>query len=240
MLSHYYQQCDSALYQRYRKKYDQLLKQWIEKWEEKLYGKIRLLSGKAGIRFFHAGLLDQTIDLYINDRKIVSELPYGAVTNYVQIDEGDHWIQGYPVGKNDDPILSYLFSVRSEKVYTLVLWQENKSKKLAILPFYDPLSIEPHQVKLRFIQLSPEVAPCDLILHDQTVLFRNVSFTEATGYRMLPPGSYTFALRLTGTNQIVFQKDNPVRLRASQVITVVVLGGKGSDHPFQMFFIQDL
>jgi len=82
---------------------------------------------------------------------------------------------------------------------------------------------------VKFAHLSPNAGAVDVTVPDGKILFKNVNYKESTDYIQVPPGTYTFDVRPTGTKTTALYVPN-VRLKAQRFYTVYAVGLVG-DHP---------
>jgi len=188
----------------------------------------RVAPMNSYIRVLHASPKSPAVDVYINDMLKFKNLTYGSFSNYVEVISGDYNIKLYPAGTKTTPVLNKNVFIPPEKIYTVAA--------IGVLPKIDLLLVlEPkvnnptNNAYVKFAHLSPNAGAVDVTVPDGKILFKNVNYKESTDYIQVPPGTYTFDVRPTGTKTTALYVPN-VRLKSQRFYTVYAVGLAG-DHP---------
>lgn len=185
----------------------------------------------AGVRIFHAATKwQEEVDVYMDRKRMVRRLPYGAITNYVSVHGGDSYLQ---ISRNQDPdgaILSQILSVRDGKLCTLALIDsEDPSKKTPTLMTIPDLIEEKEEVgQVRFVHLSAHGPIVDLLANDR-VIFRNVPFTHLTRYVPIQSGQVELTLQISGTRNEQKEKVS-FPIFSKQIVSIFYLGDNQKGH----------
>jgi hypothetical protein len=107
--------------------------------------------------------------------------------------------------------------------YTAVAFA--KGSKGFLLKVYKDGSARPGTARLRVIHAAPELGSPDAKLGQRTVA-EKLTFTEATPYLSVVPGSYTLAVVKPGGTSPIFQKQ--VALSAGAAMTGILAGSGGA------------
>lgn len=192
----------------------------------------------AGVRILHAATKwQEEVDAYMDGKRMVRRLPYGAITNYVSVHSGDSYLQ---ISRNQTPdgaILSQILSVRDGKLCTLALIDsKDPSKKIPKLMVIPDLIVEKEEVgQVRFVHLSSHGPIVDLLANDR-VIFHNVPFTHLTRYVPIQPGQVELKLQITDTRKAQQQKVS-FPLFSRQIISIFYIGDDQQGH--RLVLVQD-
>lgn len=189
------------------------------------------------VRVIHTVPGAPNVDVYANDKKIVSNLAYGKYTDYLSIPEGKYKISLYPAGKKDSPILSDMLTVNNDSVMTIAALGNPDDIELCSIADANETR-KPDKAKIRFIHLSPNAPAVDITLPDGTVLFNNVPFAHLTNYIDVMPMNYTLQVRVAGTDNVVLTVPN-VKPEANKFYSVYAIGLVGDTPALQALFVQD-
>ncbi len=189
------------------------------------------------VRVIHTVPDAPNVDIYANDKLIVSNLAYGKYTDYLTVPKGNYKISLYVAGTKDSPVLSEMLTV-------------NNNSKLTVAAIGNLSDIELRQIMdanevnkngkamIRFLHLSPNAPAVDITLPDGTVIFGNVSFDHITPYIDVMPMNYTLQVRVAGTDNVVLTVPN-LNLDADKYYSVYAIGLVGTKPELQALFIQD-
>ncbi len=174
------------------------------------------------VRVIHTVPDAPEVDVYANDKLIISDLAYGDYTDYLSIPEGTYKISLYVAGTKNSPVLANMLTVNKNSILTvaavgtlsdiglLAITDANKSRKT-------------EKAMIRFIHLSPNAPAVDITLPNGTVIFSNVSFKQKTPYIDVDPMNYTLQVRAAGTSNVVLTVPN-VNLIADKYYSVYAIG----------------
>lgn len=192
----------------------------------------------AGVRILHAATRWQDeLDVYMDGKRMVRRLPYGAITNYVSVHSGDSYLQFSRNQTPDGAILSQILSVREGKLCTLALIDSDdsskKTPKLMTIPDFIEEKEEVGQV--RFVHLSANGPIVDLLANGR-VIFHNVPFTHLTRYVPIQPGQIELKLQITGTCKTQ-QERVSFPILSKQIVSIFYLGDNQRGH--RIVLVQD-
>lgn len=189
------------------------------------------------VRVIHTVPGAPNVDVYANDKKIVSNLAYGNYTDYLSIPEGRYKISLYPAGKKDSPILSDMLTVNNDSVMTVAAFGNPDDIELCSISDANETK-KPDKAMIRFIHLSPNAPAVDITLPDGTILFDNVPFAHLTNYIDVAPMNYTLQVRVAGTDNVVLTVPN-VKPEANKFYSVYAIGLVGDTPALQALLVQD-
>lgn len=173
-------------------------------------------------RLLHASPDAPPVDVYLNDRKVASNLTYRNFTGYLKIPTGLYTIKVYPAGTTTNPVISTQLQVPARSIYTLAVI--GKLQDISLQPILEPvISYNPGTSLIRFIHLSPNTPPVDITLPSGQRLFKDVEYREVTGYIPINPGTYTIQARPAGTDNIALVVPN-INLLPNRIYSVYAIG----------------
>jgi Domain of unknown function (DUF4397) len=182
---------------------------------------MNLSSQPAYARVLHAVPDAPDVDVYINAKRVLRDVAFKDISDYLTLPAGKYHIDIYPAGTGVNTLISKKVTIEPGKVYTLAA--VGSSKKLQLLPYIDDPSVPNGETKIKFIHLSPDAPAVDIGVKGGDTVFPDISFKQATEYLNLTPMTVNLEARIAGTNDKVL--DIPgVSLKANQPYTIVALG----------------
>lgn len=154
------------------------------------------------IRFLHASPNTPAIDIYINGKKAVSNLPYGSLAGYAALPTNLHKIETYPTGQTIDPLLSIPMSLGEDTFTTMTIAGLLPSLQYRI--YRDRKENVPtNESYIRFVHLSPRTPAVDVVLETGETLFSSITFGRTEQYKKINPGVYKLHVRASGTPNVL-------------------------------------
>lgn len=188
------------------------------------------------IRVLHASPDASAVDVYANGIPIARNLTYKNFTEYLQLLAGDYNVAVYPAGTTETPLIQTSVEISPQTSYTLAV--AGRLIDPGILPVPEPrMTIPPGRVMLRFVHLSPNAPSVDVTSND-FIIFREVGFKEISEYTLVDPGTYTFQLLLSGTNEVLLTVPNAT-LSADRFYTTYLVGLGGATPPLELLIPLD-
>ncbi|MCL6616346.1 MAG: DUF4397 domain-containing protein [Anoxybacillus ayderensis] len=216
LLARYYQYRDHDQYEKYMRKHMEYVEKIVKSREEER------VDDAGRIRVFHASPNAPAVDVYVNGQKILRNMKYKQLSQYMKVPKGEYRIDVYPAGHTTSPVLSQTIQVLPKMTYTLaVIGDVHRLQLLSILDEpYAPYG----KAKVRFAHFSPDAPAVDIALRGGDVLFQNASFGKVTNYIEAPVNEKLHVdVRVAGTNQVVLSIPN-VRFQPNKSYTVVAVG----------------
>ncbi len=184
------------------------------------------------VRFLHASPGAPNVDIYSNGTLVASNLPYRGFTEYLTAPPGNYSIRVFPAGQKVNPVLDTNAVIQPGTIYTAAI--TGRVPDLSILPVPEPITPIPSgRLNLRFVHLSPDAPAVDVTLPNGTKLFTNISFKQIANYIPVRPGTYTFQLRIAGTNRVILTVPN-MNLKPNRFYTLYAVGLAAGNPPLQL------
>ncbi len=144
------------------------------------------------------------IDVWVDGERVLADLAFKTISDYLALTGGDHRVLGRASGAAANPVLfEFRVSVTPGEAYTLVIAGRTRAGELQTLLVQDDLRLDFRQAKARFLNVLPDAPPLDVVIisdgGEGPLLFRNVGFSRASEYVLLPPGVYDLEVRRAGT-----------------------------------------
>jgi hypothetical protein len=186
------------------------------------------------IRLLHASnSLPSEIDIYINDRKVVTSFAFSGVTNDFVV-PGKFTVTVTKTMKPMEKLWETQIKLTNSGNYTLVITE--KIQRPHLVAFQDDRKTIVGRVKLRLIQLSADVSPLS-VDSNHGVLFSCVPFAHAR-FLTLSPCTVPLEIRLTNTEQTLYQVPT-ISFTAEKVYTLFTVGRTQLEPKFRLLLLED-
>jgi hypothetical protein len=194
-------------------------------------------TGIAHVRLLHASPNSPAVDVYLNDKRIASNLAYRTFTEYLVVPSGNYNIKVYPAGTKINPIINTTLLIPPETFFTLAV--VGNSPNISIYPIPEPpIPLIPGRACVRFVHLAPSAPALDVTHPDGAKIFSNVPYKGYSGYKCLLPGRHSMDVRVAGTNDIALSNPN-IKLLPNRLYTIYLVGLSGTTPPLQMLIALD-
>jgi hypothetical protein len=176
-------------------------------------------GAQARVRVLHLSPDAPKVDVYVDGTSTLTAVPFKTATKHAQVPTGTHTVELRPAGSaNGNPLATARATLAPDTAYTLAA--VGLAAKLQIMVLKDDFTAPPPgKAKLRGIDASPQSPPIDIAIAGGPVLFRNLTFPEATPFATVEAGSMALEVRRAGTEQVVF-KSGARPLPAGAILTV--------------------
>jgi len=189
------------------------------------------------VRILHASPNAPAVDIYANGNIIVSNLAYKEFTQYLPVPSGNYTIKVFPTGNTTTPVIDTDVYIPEDTVTIMAAVGELPDIKL----FQVQESIIPANYGnpcVRFVHLSPNAPAVDVKLADGSIIFENVAYKNSTNYVCVPPGTYSFNVTPTGSDDVVLNVPN-VKLESNKLYTIYAVGVVGGSPGLQVLLVTD-
>ncbi|WP_121821148.1 DUF4397 domain-containing protein [Halostella salina] len=155
--------------------------------------------GTAAVRVAHMSPNAPNVDVYVDDSAVLEDVPFGAVSDYLDVPAGDRQVEITAAGDADTSVFSGTVPVEVDTDYTVAATGEVGDD--ADEPF-EPLVLEDDNsdpgsdtARVRLVHASPDAPAVDVTLAaNGDALYDGVEFGES-GYVEVPAGDYTLQVR---------------------------------------------
>ena len=173
------------------------------------------------IRFFHANPSVGAVDIYINGRKVVSNLTYRNFTEYMKAFPGYYRVAIFRAGTTSDPICINYMNLIGYRIYTAAITQSNESNCIEMIND-NRRFLQKNMAYVRFVQLSANAPQMDVYLDDSLIL-ADLNYREVSRYLAVTPGDHNLKLRDYYSGAVLLE-DPLVSLQGGKAYTIYVVG----------------
>jgi len=188
------------------------------------------------IRVLHASPDAPQIDIEIDGDTIVEGLDFKVVTDYLFLAPGEHTVNIYPTGEDDDqPLYSTTLTMSPDKAYTAAAI--NPLENLDLTVFADETSISEGAASIRVGHLSPDAPSVDVLVNEE-VFFSNASYLDLTPYKELTPVTIDLAVNISGTDDTVISFPQ-TEFEANTLYSIFAVGLAAGEPPLDAVILAD-
>ena len=194
------------------------------------------VSGTALVRVAHFSPDTAGVDIWVDGKKVLENVGYDTVSDYVSLPAGEHDFALRPFGAaaTSKPVVSATATLAAGTAYTIAGVGLNQEIRGQI--FVDDLAAPPAgRAKVRVIDAVVGTNPIDVVLAGATT-FDKVAFAAASPYEPVAPNAYGVRVHESGDPAAVLDVPN-VRVGAGIIYSFAVIGGAGK--PLQLVPVVD-
>jgi Domain of unknown function (DUF4397) len=182
----------------------------------------------ARVRVAHFSPDAPNVDVYVNGDRVLSDVAYKTVSDYLELPAGSYDLAVRPAGAaaTSDPVVEATAEVEAGQAYTVAA--VGALADIALEIFTDDLSAPgAGKAKVRVIHAAPEVPAVDVAVEGGPTLFEAVEFPSATDYAEVDAGTYTIQVKAAGTDDVLLEAT--LEVKAGTIYSVAAVGGAGKD-----------
>jgi hypothetical protein len=155
------------------------------------------------VRVAHLSPDAPNVDVAVDGAVVLSNVPYQAVSDYLDVPSGPHTVTVTPAGATSPVVINAQINVVANAAATVAATGLLGEGDLQPLPLADD-RMTTGQAKVRFVHTSPDAPPVDIALAGGRVVpgFRNIAFRESSNYVALDAGTYDLEVRVSGTQTV--------------------------------------
>ncbi|WP_352399068.1 DUF4397 domain-containing protein [Anaerotignum sp.] len=188
------------------------------------------------LRFFNAFPSVPAVDIYVNGKRVASDLKYRFFTDYYKTFPGYYRIQVFEAGTTQTPLLVTFISLIGYRIYTAAITGTGEEAGLELIN--DSIRPLPRRSSfLRFVQLSATAPVMDAYLDDSLVL-AEIDFREVSRYLTTSPGSHNLKMRDYISGGVLVEEPD-VNLDGGSAYTVYVIGDMNDRVGLQILVVQE-
>jgi hypothetical protein len=152
---------------------------------------------EAFVRVVHASPDAPNVDVWVDGTKVLTDVPFTAVSDYLQVPAGDHNVQVTATGSTD-PVIDADLTFAAGTSYTVAAIGPVAEISATVLT--DDRVPVADKAKLRVFHASPSApASVDVAVTDGPILVEGLDYPEATAYLTVDPGDYALEIRAAGS-----------------------------------------
>ncbi len=176
-------------------------------------------ADNAMVRVIHASPDAPNVDVWVDGTKVLTDVPYQAVSDYLNVPAGDHNLKVTPTGTTS-AVIDADVTLDAGTAYTVAAINPVASISAAVL--VDDRTPVPGKARLRVFHASSNApASVDVALAGGSVLVPGLEYGKASGYLTVDPGSYDLEIRAAGDSAAALALT--ASLGAGQNVTAIAL-----------------
>ena len=175
------------------------------------------------VSIYHASPDAPALDVIVDDKRVNSEpFDYSDYSGYLNFYTGARNVK-FSVVNASNALLDTTLSVEEDKAYSIFVI--NRLSSIETLVVSDSIITVPAgKAVVRFVHLSPDAPAIDVTENTGgAAWFTNTSFKQATDFKEVDAGSYSFKIKAAGTDNVLLSADN-IDLRSGGYYTIVTRG----------------
>lgn len=180
-------------------------------------------AGKAYVRVAHLSPDAPNVDVRVDGNKVLSDVPFKAVSDYLELAGGAHRIQVTPANVATPVVIDANVTLAGGTSYTVAAVGQLGNGTLQPLVLTDDRSPAAGQAKVRFVHAAPDAPAVDVGVAGGANVFTNKAFKEFTGYAALPAATYNLAVKPAGTLTVALSVPN-VAVSSGYNYTIFAVG----------------
>lgn len=172
------------------------------------------------VRVAHLSPDAPNVDIYVNGAKVLTNVPYKTVSDYLTVPSGTYNFQVRPAGAaaNSPAVIDVTTELGPREDYTVAAINFLANIEGTIITDFNDAPAA-GKAKLRVFHASPDAPNVDVGLKNGRALFEDVEFGYDGGPIELNAGTYNLEVRVAGTNTVALALPG-VTLQAGKVYTV--------------------
>jgi len=182
----------------------------------------------AELRVAHLSPDAPAVDVWLNGEVVLSGVPFGAYSDYLEVPTGEHVVQVTPAGATEPVVINATLTLLEGTAYTVAATGLLGSSDLEAIVLIDDRSPSAEKAGVRFIHTSPDAPAVDIAVAScgGPILFEEASFRESLDYIMVDGGTYDLEVRLAGTGTVALLVEG-VTLESGGNYTIFATGLAG-------------
>lgn len=180
--------------------------------------------GDAWVRVLHASPDAPAVDVYANGGEVLSDVPFGVISDYLQVPAGSYQIQVFAAGADPaadtaviDATLDFAAGTKTTVAAT------DKLANITPQVIADAPAPVADMAQVRVVHLSADAPAVDVAPDGAEPIVSNLAYPAATDYLTVPGGEYDLEVRPTGSMDVALQLD-PVALENGTSYSVFAIG----------------
>lgn len=182
------------------------------------------MADTAKVRVGHFSPDAPAVDVYANGGAILTEVPFGQLSEYLEVPGGTYTIEVVAAGADpaDGAVIGPVDLEFAAGTMTTIA-ATNALASIEAQVLVDEPNPQDGIAQVRVLHFSADAPPVDVALDGGDVVVENLAYPDAAGYLDLPEGEYDLEIRPTGTTDVAFDID-PLPLAGGTSYTVFAIG----------------
>lgn len=191
----------------------------------------------SSLRVMHASPNAPNVDVLVDNKVVLTNVPYSAVSSYLTVTAAAHEIKVNATGTSTT-VIDVTPTLAKGAAYTVLAVGFLNSIQ-ALIATDDLTAPSSGNAKLRVIHAAPDAGNVDVLVNDKVVL-SNVPFQAISQYLTVPAGTYDIKVNATGTSTTAIEASATVA--SGGIYTAVAIGSvaTASTNPLALKILTDL
>ncbi len=181
---------------------------------------LKIDENKGLVRYLNVLPSKQSVDIYVNNKLLYSDIKYKNFTPYIYMDNKSYKIDINQAGTKN-VLIRTTFILPDEDLFTLCITGSTGQESIIIVDEDLDQKISNTQAVQRFINLSPDLPVAD-IFYNGKILVDDIDYRDQTLYDYINPGQYNVSLKesLSGKNIIA----SNITLKSNRIYSIYIIG----------------
>jgi len=183
----------------------------------------------AQVRVAHLSPDAPNVDVWVNGTRVLQDVPFQAVSDYLEVEPGSVNIQVTPAGETAPVVINATVTLAPGTAYTVAatgLISDNDLNPIILVDDRDP---DAGQAGVRFVHTSPDAPPVNVGVVNGPTLFSAVAFRESDGYVNVAQGTYNLGVSVASSGtQVLTVNGQALQANTNYTIFAIGLAGDGS------------
>lgn len=188
-------------------------------------------NAQARVRVMHASPDAPSVDVYVNGSKVLGDVPFFTVSDFLAVPAGTYRFQVTPAGAGlESAVIDATATLAGNRDYTVAALNRVAEIEAGILEDNNSAPAA-GKARVRIFHAAPDAPAVDIKLAGSaTTVLAGAEFGEY-GYVEVPAGTYRFDITPAGSSTVVYTTP-ALRFEAGWVYTLTAAGLLGSENSF--------
>lgn len=180
----------------------------------------KIEENKGLIRYLNVLPSQKSIDIYVNNKLLYSDVKYKSFTPYIYMENRSYKIDIYEAGTKNI-LIRTTFIIPDESLFTLAISGNIGQEALIIVDEDIEQKSSNSQAVVRFVNLSPDLPIADIFNNDKPIV-DNIDYKDQTIYEYLNPGGYTISVKgnLNGDDLVTTN----IQFKTDRIYSIYIIG----------------
>jgi hypothetical protein len=182
------------------------------------------MGDTAKVRVLHASPDAPAVDIYVNGTETLSDVPFGVISDYLEVPAGEYQIQVFPASEEpatEGAVIDAMLTFEAGTMTTVAATNNVATIEAQVIA--DAPAPVADQAQVRIVHLSADAPAVDIAPDGAEPIVAELAYPTATDYLTVPAGDYDLEVRPAGTMDVALQLD-PVTLSAGTSYSVFAIG----------------
>jgi len=185
------------------------------------------MADTAKVRVLHASPDAPAVDIYANGAEILSDVPFGVISDYLEVPAGEYQIQVFvasPDPATEGAVIDAVLTFAAGTMTTVAATNDVATIEAQVIT--DAPAPVADMAQIRVVHFSAD-APAVAIAPDATPkkpLIKKLAYPKASKYLTVPAGEYDLQVQVAGKPKQVALDLDPLTVEAGTSYSVFAIG----------------